>query len=129
MIAPMVLLDERPLPDDLAAELLAGPLLAPAHWPAEVGNMLLVAHRRRRLDTEAWGMAFGKVARLRVEVSAAADMNDVLATARLAERYRLTLYDAAYLHEAIVRSASLATLDADLIGAARERGVAVLTYP
>jgi len=36
-------------------------------------------------------------------------------TARLAERYRLTLYDAAYLELAQRRKLPLATLDEDLI--------------
>ena len=45
------------------------------------------------------------------------------ATARLAERYRLTLYDAAYLELAQRRKLPLATLAQDLIRAGKALGM------
>jgi predicted nucleic acid-binding protein len=48
------------------------------------------------------------------------------ATARLAERYRLTMYDAAYLELAQRRKLPLATLDQDLIRAGNPLGMTLL---
>jgi predicted nucleic acid-binding protein len=45
---------------------------------------------------------------------------------RLAERHRLTLYDAAYLELALRRSLPLATLDRQLRVAATNEGVQLL---
>ena len=50
----------------------------------------------------------------------------VTACARLAERHRLTLYDAAYLELALRRGLPLATLDRELRAAARGEKVKVL---
>jgi predicted nucleic acid-binding protein len=49
-----------------------------------------------------------------------------MATARLAERYQLTLYDAAYLELAQRRKLPLATLDKDLIRAGKTLGMTLL---
>jgi predicted nucleic acid-binding protein len=48
------------------------------------------------------------------------------ATARLAERYRLTSFDAAYLELAQRRKLPLATLNVDLIKAAKALGVTLI---
>jgi len=48
------------------------------------------------------------------------------ATARLAERHRLTTYDAAYLELAQRRGLALASLDRNLQAAAESDGVVVL---
>ncbi|MDR2844984.1 MAG: type II toxin-antitoxin system VapC family toxin, partial [Puniceicoccales bacterium] len=45
------------------------------------------------------------------------------ATRHLAERYQLTIYDAAYLEIAVRRKIPLATLDRALIAAAKSAGV------
>ena len=43
----------------------------------------------------------------------------------LADRHRLTAYDAAYLELALSRAAELASLDDDLVKAARAEGLTV----
>ena len=48
------------------------------------------------------------------------------ATLRLAERHRLTLYDAVYLELALRRGIPLATLDIELRAAAKAEGVKLL---
>ena len=129
IVAPMVLGDERPLPDDLMAELSVDRLVAPAHWPAETSNMLLVARRRQRLDANGWSAALNFIRGLGVAVEVAADWRDLKAAANLADREGLTLYDAVYLQLAIDSSAGLASLDGDLIKAALRNDVRILTYP
>lgn len=128
IVGPIVLLDEAPLPAGLASALAAGPLLAPAHWSIEVANLLLVARRRGRLDTAGWEQSHDVVAALRVETAPAPDLSTCRAIAVLAEQERLTAYDAAYLHLALVRSAAVATLDAALAHAARRRNTEILTF-
>jgi predicted nucleic acid-binding protein len=50
----------------------------------------------------------------------------LMATVDLAERHRLTVYDAAYLELATRRALPLATLDKQLADAGRRSGLAVL---
>ena len=98
-------------------------VLAPALWPLEFANTLLVAERRGRL-TEA------RASQLRDQVSGLGIvvvpdhpprvLTDVLALAR---RHGLTVYDASYLDLAMRECVPLATLDDRLAGAARRAGV------
>ena len=129
MVGPIVFLDEAPLPATLAGALASHPIVAPAHWSLEVTNMLVTALRRGRIDPPELSSSFDLVSALRVEVSPAPDMATCQAVAALAEQQRLTVYDAAYLHLALVRSATIATLDGALARAAIGRGVEVLTFP
>jgi predicted nucleic acid-binding protein len=97
--------------------------VAPALWWFEVRNTLVVGERRARL-TEADTAAFlGELARLGIAIDRAPHELDVLALAR---RYRLTVYDAAYLELAQRLGAPLATLDRELQAAARQSGIALL---
>lgn len=97
--------------------------VAPALWWFEVRNTLVVGERRGRL-TEADTAAFlGELARLGIAIDRAPQELDVLALAR---RYRLTVYDAAYLELAQRLGAPLATLDRELQAAARQSGIALL---
>jgi predicted nucleic acid-binding protein len=50
------------------------------------------------------------------------------ATRRLSLEHDLTLYDAAYLELAVRTGGAIATLDKDLVKAARSRLVEVLTF-
>ncbi len=91
---------------------------APLLWPLEALNGLLVAERRRRLDAARRSM----LATFLRDLPVALDMNTAdqawEATAHLAERFRLTIYDAAYLELAQRRRLPLASLDHDLRAAA-----------
>ncbi|HEY7578006.1 MAG TPA: type II toxin-antitoxin system VapC family toxin [Acetobacteraceae bacterium] len=88
---------------------------APALWWFEVRNTLIVNERRGRL-TEGDTAAFLRdLARLGVVVDRAPDEAGVLGIAR---RHRLSVYDASYLELALRNGVPLATLDAELAGAA-----------
>jgi len=89
--------------------------VAPSLWPLEALNGLLMAERRRRLDTKRRQRLADFLRDLPVTLDAETADQAWTATARLAERYRLTLYDAAYLELALRRKLPLATLDQDLI--------------
>lgn len=128
IVAPMVLDDEPSLPSEVAARLAEGPLLAPAHWPLEMVNMLHVAERRKRLDRVARDLAIGFAQALGVTIVGSWADRAWDAISRLADDHRLTLYDASYLDLALRRQAALATLDKAMIAAARARSVELVTY-
>ena len=65
------------------------------------------------------------LAALNVEIDEGCDVQVWSATVRLADLYRLTVYDAAYLELAQRTRFPLATLDAVLATAARAAGVTV----
>ena len=90
--------------------------LVPSLWWFEVRNTLIVNERRGRL-TEADVTVFLRgLARLGVTIDRTPDEAAVLTLAR---RHRLTVYDASYLELAQREGVLLATLDTDLVNAAR----------
>jgi predicted nucleic acid-binding protein len=70
--------------------------------------------------------ALASLALLPVKVDAEADRQAWSAALHLAERHRLTVYDAAYLEIASRRKIALATLDQQLRAAAMSEGVQLL---
>jgi predicted nucleic acid-binding protein len=100
--------------------------VAPSLWPLEALNGLLMAERRKRLDSKQRQRLAGFLRGLPVTLDAETTDHAWTATARLAERHRLTLYDAAYLELAQRRKLPLATLDEDLIKAGKALGMTLL---
>lgn len=101
-------------------------VLVPAHWPLEVANALLVARRRKRVTTEQISEFIEDLDALPIRLeppSGPAQWPTILA---LAEQYRLTAYDAAYLELAQRTGLPLATLDGDLRKAALAASVALV---
>ena len=100
--------------------------LVPALWRLEVANSLTVAVRRGRIDLEFRNAALTDLALLDIATDPYTDAYGWAATLHLADRFRLTLYDAAYLELAHRRSLPLASLDADLRAAGLTLGVPLL---
>lgn len=99
---------------------------APAIWPLEVTNGLLMAHRRKRLGAEERDAMVGFLRDLPVALDDASAAQAWGATALLAERHLLTLYDPTYLELALRRDLPLATLNSALHKAAVQAGVMVV---
>ena len=95
-------------------------------WPLEASNGLQAAERRRRLDAHRRATLIAFLRELPISLDAHTAEQAWGTTAALAERRRLTLYDAAYLELAQRRRLPLATLDRELADAATAEGVAVL---
>lgn len=98
----------------------------PSLWPTEFANALLMAERRGRISWGKVSEIVGHVRRLTIYVLPSptlAELDDLLAVAR---QHRLTLYDASYLVAAINQQMPLASLDKELIAAAKSVGVPVL---
>jgi predicted nucleic acid-binding protein len=96
---------------------------APSLWPFEVLNGLAAAQRRNRLDRERRLRLAGFLRQLPIAIDDDTIEYAWTMSAQLAERHRLTVYDAAYLELAQRMSLPLATLDGDLRSAARTLGV------
>lgn len=97
--------------------------IVPALWRLEVANSLTIAVRRGRIDSGFRQAALDDLALLEIAVDPNTDTHAWSGTLRLADRFRLTVYDAAYLELAERRSLPLATLDAPLAAAASGLGV------
>jgi len=98
----------------------------PSLWRLEVANILEMGVRRGRHDAAFRDATLGDLALLPIDVDQDTDAHAWGATLRLAERHRLTLYDAAYLELAKRRKAALATLDGELRAAAQGEKVTLL---
>jgi predicted nucleic acid-binding protein len=98
----------------------------PALWRLEVANSLTIAARRGRIDSEFRRAALDDLALLDITTDSHTDTHAWAETLLLADRFRLTMYDAAYLELAHRRGVPLATLDEDLSAAALALGLRVL---
>ena len=98
-------------------------ILAPGPFWAEVGNALLLGIRLSAFDA---AMRLQRLAASGLEVAdrGADGVRDAIG---LAERHRLTVYDALYLQLALDTDGDLATLDARLAKAAGDIGVETIT--
>lgn len=101
----------------------------PGLWRLEVANVLEMGVRRGRHDAAFRDSTLADLAMLPIRVDPETDRHAWAATIRLAERHRLTVYDAAYLELALRRELSLATLDAQLRSAALSEGLLHLGSP
>ena len=116
--------EAMPWTDALLADLRAGDeAMVPAHWPAEVANALLIAVRRGRISREKANRFFLDLRALPIRIDPESSETVFDQVFKLADKYNLTVYDAAYLELAIRYRLPLATLDKDLRNAARAAGV------
>lgn len=99
--------------------------VVPILWFYEVGNGLLMAHRRKRITLDKID---GFLSRLKALPIDAAEQvpSEILELPALAQQYGLTNYDAAYLALARRLNLPLATNDTDLRRAATAAGVAMV---
>jgi predicted nucleic acid-binding protein len=98
----------------------------PGLWKLEVANVLEMGVRRRHHDAAFRDATLADLGLLPIALDSETDhlaWGPILA---LAERHRLTLYDAAYLELAQRLKLPLATLDAALRAAALAEKIAVL---
>jgi predicted nucleic acid-binding protein len=100
--------------------------VVPLHWRLEVGNALLMALRRSRLSAAQRDDALAQLIRLQLTTDTETNDRAWTESLHLAERFRLTLYDACYLELAQRRRLSLASLDAELRAAAQVLHIPVL---
>ncbi len=97
----------------------------PILWFYEVGNGLLMAHRRKRITIDKIDGFLTRLKALPIDASEQPP-SEILDLPALAQKHSLTNYDAAYLALAMRLNLPLATNDADLRRAAAAAGVAMV---
>jgi predicted nucleic acid-binding protein len=100
--------------------------VVPALWRLEIANSLTAAVRRGRIEANFRRAALTDLALLDVAIDDQTDVHAWGETLRLADLFQLTVYDAAYLELAQRRSLPLATLDGELIAAAKSLGLCLM---
>src|SRR5450432_28393 len=110
----------------LLARVIKSGAWVPSLWRLEVANVLEMGVRKGRSDAAFRDAALADLALLPITVDPETDRQAWGATAKLAARHRLTLYDASYLELARRRCLPLATLDKELRSAAAAEDVIVL---
>ena len=100
--------------------------LAPAIWPLEVANALLMGERRKRITAAHTAAMLQLIADLPIAVDPIRIDRSFGSVLALARKEGLTEYDAAYIDLALLEGVPLATLDEGLRRAAKNAGVALV---
>lgn len=101
-------------------DLESAEVFVPAIWPLEVGNVLLVAERKKRLSQAAVVRFLALLGGLPITVEQETPERMLKEIVSLAREHELSTYDASYLDLAMRLGLPLATLDTSLAKAARE---------
>ncbi len=99
--------------------------LVPVTWGLEVANVLAKAEAKDLVTEARCGAFIGILEGMEIEVDLATSLHALSETLQIARRYNLSSYDASYLELALRQGAPLATLDSDLLKAARKAGVKI----
>jgi predicted nucleic acid-binding protein len=99
---------------------------APALWPLETANALLVLVRRGKLTEEEGGTALSALAQLSVVLDHEMASLAFTRLSALASQHGLSIYDAAYLELALRKKLPLACKDGPLRAAAKRCRVKLL---
>ncbi len=105
--------------DAVLDSLDTGKAFVPAVWPLEMGNVLLVAERRKRLTKNDSARFLGLLAALPIVVEQERPermLNEILALGR---ETCLSTYDASYLDLAMRLNLPIASQDSGLVNAAK----------
>ncbi|HET6607150.1 MAG TPA: type II toxin-antitoxin system VapC family toxin [Rhodopila sp.] len=100
--------------------------VVPGLWRLEVANAFQSALRRKRIPRDYRDQSLTELTQLPITIDADTDTYAWTTTLRLAERFGLTIYDAAYLELAQRCRLPLATLDKELRKAAAGLDIALL---
>lgn len=118
--------EPTPAVQSVLAQVTAQGAWVPSLWRLEVANVLESGVRRNRTDADFRDATLADLALFPIRCDMETHTQAWSATLRLAERHRLTLYDAAYLELALRLTLPLASLDGDLRAAATRESVPLL---
>ncbi len=97
----------------------------PNLWHLEAANVLVTAERRGELETGDVERFIAQLESLPIQVDPMTAHQAFSRTLSLSKAYKLSSYDAAYLELAIREGLPIATLDKDLLKAAKKADVAI----
>lgn len=115
-----------PYADAVLDQLRATEAFAPAIWPFEVANVLLVGLRRGLIDVAKVSQLVGILPTLPIRVDQTSLEWAVGPILNLARAQGLSAYDAAYVELALRLGLPLATQDARMRQAAANLGISIL---
>ncbi|HWK47312.1 MAG TPA: type II toxin-antitoxin system VapC family toxin [Stellaceae bacterium] len=118
--------ESTPAIDTVMLRVAADGAVVPALWRLEVANGLHSGIRRGRVTPAQRDAVLTALAEMDIRTDPETDRYAWSTTVRLAERYRLTIYDASYLELAQRLSLPLASLDKALRDAGGVAGIALL---
>lgn len=114
------------LADRVLDALVDGTAVVPGIWATEVANVLVTKERAKRLQPSETSALLSYLSRLPIVIDWTESPHTFSVVSALAREHQLTVYDAHYLELAARLKAPLASLDRDLIGAAREASIEVV---
>lgn len=118
--------EATPVIREIEAQVIENGAWVPSIWRLEVANVLEMGVRKRRHNATFRNSMLADLALLPISIDSETDRQAWGPTLHLAERHRLTLYDAAYLELAQRRGLPLATLDKDLCAAAAKEKIVLI---
>ena len=101
--------------------------LVPSIWPLEVCNVLLVAERKKRIGEAGSTRFIALLTELPITVEQESPERMIKDIFALARKHKLSSYDASYLDLAMRKGLPIATLDKDLLAAAKRSKVPILS--
>jgi predicted nucleic acid-binding protein len=101
-------------------------IAAPAHWPTEVTNGLLMGLRRQRIQPGRPELFWDALSVLPIDIETPLTPDQAKVVLKLCGAHGLTVYDAVYLELAMRKHFSLATQDSALQRAALLEAVVLL---
>jgi predicted nucleic acid-binding protein len=104
-------------------EQAAAELWVPGLWWYELANVLAVAERKSVLPRPDVENAISLYGQFTIKTDNTESMEHVRRLNEISRAYGLTAYDASYLELALRRKASLASLDRQILEAAKKSGV------
>lgn len=108
-------------------QVAGGGAIVPIIWQLEVGNVLLMSQRNKRITKEQRHNALYVLNELPISIDQVTSKHAWQETIELAERYSLSLYDACYLELSLRHVLPLATFDKHLKQAAKLANVILVT--
>jgi predicted nucleic acid-binding protein len=124
--ASWFLLDESNVAAEAVLERLSDEeAVVPALWTVEMVNVLVVAERKGRISPSDAARALEVISNLPVIVEQA-DLATMKSCRVIAREHSLSSYDACYVEIALRLGLPLASLDRELITAARNSGIPLL---
>lgn len=99
----------------------------PSIWPLEVSNVLLVAERKKRISEAGSTRIIALLSDLPIIVEQEPPERMIKEIFTLARKHKLSSYDASYLDLAMRKGLPIATLDKNLLAAAKRSKVLILS--
>ena len=112
--------------DDVLDQVVETGAVVPTLWRLEIVNGFQMAIRRKRIDAAYRDKALAELAALPISIDPDTDAYAWTTVLQLADKFRLTAYDAAYLELAQRRNLPLATVDRQLLSACQSLGLNTL---